>query len=121
MSNRHYFTDEEKAELMSNPYTFRVTDTNVVFTLAFKQFVLDEIDKPGMSSAKVFRKAGYRIELFSEFMRQHCVRIIRSEAASKEGLKEPKAVRKRHSVKKQTSTRIKELEERILILEQQIE
>ena len=121
MSYGHRYTDEEKAELMSNPYTFRVTDFKVIFTLAFKQFVLDEIGKPGMSSAKIFRKAGYRIELFSEPRRLYCIKRIREEAASEEGLREPKPVRKAPSEKKQTSTRIKDLEERILILEQQID
>lgn len=121
MSFRHRFTDEEKAELMSNPYTFRVTDFKVVFTLAFKQFVLDEIDKPGMTSAKVFRKAGYRTDLLSGPQRLYCVNKIRSEAASKEGLQEPKPIRRNHSVKKQSSTRIRDLEERVLVLEQQVD
>ena len=121
MRHTHHFTDEERAELLSNPYTFRVTECNVVFTLAFKRFVLSEIDKPGMSSTKVFQKAGYRLELFSGHRRRHLVQRIRKEAASEEGLQEPKPVRKNTPVKKHASTQIKELEERIQILEQQID
>ena len=60
MSSRHHYTEAEKAELLSNPYTFRVTDTSIRFTLAFKKFVLENIDKPGMTSVKVFEAAGYR-------------------------------------------------------------
>ena len=120
-SSRHHFTDEERAELLSNPYTFYVTDCKVVFTLAFKQFVLREIDQPGMTFAKIFQKAGYRRELFSDAQRQYTVKAIRLEAASEEGLLEPNPVRKKLPVKKHTSTQIKELEERVLILEQQID
>ncbi len=117
----HHYTDEEKAELLSNPYTFRVTDCKIVFTLAFKKFLLEEIDKPGMSSAKVLRKAGYRTELFPEKKRQYLVKSIRAEAASEKGLQEPKPVSTNTSVKKHSATQIRELEQRILILEQQLD
>lgn len=120
-NSRHHFTDEERAELLSNPYTFCVSDCKVVFTLAFKQFVLREIDKPGMTSARVFQKAGYRRELFSDVQRRYTVRAIRLEAASEKGLQEPKPARKNTPAKKHASTQIKELEERIMILEQQID
>ena len=61
MNQVHHFTDEEKAELLSNPFTFQVTDCKITFTLAFKQLVLDQINKPGMSAAKILQKAGYRL------------------------------------------------------------
>ena len=121
MSHTHHFTDEEKAELLSNPFTFRVTDCTVVFTLAFKQFVLEELDKPGMSYGKIFQKAGYRLELLSIHKRRYHIKQIRLEAASKEGLQEPKQVRSKPPVKKHVSSQIKELEDRILLLEQQID
>ena len=117
----HHFTDEERAELLSNPYTSRVTECKVVFTLEFKRFVLCEINKPGMTTDKVFQKAGYRPGLFTTRMKHSVVNRIRAEASSEEGLQEPKPVRKNTPAKKQTSTQIKELEERIMILEQQID
>lgn len=117
----HHFTDEERAELLSNPYTSRVSDCRVVFTLAFKRFVLSEIAKPGMTSAKVFQKAGYRPGLLTARTKQSVVNRIRAEAASEKGLQEPKPARKDAPAKKQTSAQIRELEERILILEQQID
>ena len=112
----HHFTDEERAELLSNPYTSRVTECKVVFTLEFKRFVLCEINKPGMTIDK-----GYRPGLFTTRMKHSVVTRIRREAASEKGLQEPKPVRKSTPAKKQTSTQIKELEERIMILEQQID
>jgi hypothetical protein len=120
MNQVHHFTDEEKAELLSNPFTFQVTDCKITFTLAFKQLVLDEINKPGMSAAKIFQKAGYRLELFPGYRRRYYIRQIRQEAASEKGLQEPKPSRRKPPVKKHVSSQIKELEERILILEQQL-
>ena len=49
------------------------------------------------------------------------MRAIRLEAASEKGLQEPKPARKNTPAKKHASTQIKELEERIMILEQQID
>ena len=124
MSNEsvHHFTDEEKAELLSNPYTFHVSDCKIVFTLAFKQFVLREIDKPGMNATKVFQKAGYRLELFPDYKRRYAVKQIRKEAASEKGLQKPKPVREKTLTKKKhASTQIKDLELRVRILEQQID
>lgn len=117
----HHYTDEEKAELLSNPYTFHVSDCKIVFTLAFKKFVLHEIDKPGMNSAKVFQKAGYRLEVIPDYKRRYIVKQIRKEAASEKGLQKPKPVRENPKAKKLATARIKDLEHRIQILEQQID
>ena len=48
MAKARYYTDEQKAELLSNPYTSRVSDCRIFFSLAFKQLVIDNIDKEGM-------------------------------------------------------------------------
>ena len=117
----HHFTDEERAELLSNPYTARVSDCRVTFTLAFKRFALSEINKPGMTISKVFQKAGYRPELLTDRLKRSVISRIRAEAASESGLQEPKPVRRTTSARKRTSTQVKELEERVLILEQQID
>ena len=55
MAQKNHYTDEQKAELLSNPYTVRVTDCKATFSLAFKQLVISNIDKPGMTASKVFR------------------------------------------------------------------
>ena len=120
MSAIHHFNEEEKAELLLNPYTARVTDCKVTFTLAFKQFVMDNIDLPDMTARKVFRLAGYRDELFSFGVRRRMVREIRKEAASEKGLQEPTPVKSGNHRKKHSETEFRELQERVAILEQQI-
>ena len=117
-----HFTDEERAELLSNPYTARITECTVTFTLAFKQLVMDNIDRPGMTSRKVFRMAGYSDSLFTPDTRGYAIASIRKEAASEKGLQEPpprkaKACNNRN---KHSETEFRELQERVTILEQQI-
>lgn len=120
MATMKHYTDEQKAELRSNPYTARVTECRTIFSLAFKQFVISNIDKPGMTAAKVFRLAGYRDELFSPGIRRYVVQAIRKEAASPKGLQEPAEIREHIPKKKHSETEFRELQERVNILEQQV-
>ena len=115
------FTEEKRAELLSNPYTSRVSDCRVYFSLAFKQLVMENIDKEDMTARKVFRLAGYRDELFTSDYRKRAVQRIRKESASLEGLREPKTAKKYAAKKKRNETEFRELENRVKILEQQVE
>ena len=112
MAKARYYTDEQKAELLSNPYTSRVSDCRVFFSLAFKQLVIDNIDKEGMSSTAVFRLAGYSDDMFNHDFKKHIVRQIRKEAAS--------PVKKHTPRKKHSETEFRELENRVKLLEQQV-
>lgn len=120
MPTKHHFTDEEKAELLSNPYTARITECSVTFTRAFKQLVMDNIDLPDMNARKVFRLAGYSDSLFTPNVRRYVVSTIRKEAASEKGLQEPKPVKSRIPGKKRSGADLRELQERVTILEQQV-
>ena len=117
---RHHLTDEEKAELLSNPYTARITDCKVVFTLAFKQLVMENINTPGMTARKLFQMAGYSDSLFSNHVRRYTIASIRKEASSEKGLQEPSKGSPVPVKKKHTETEFRELQERVLILEQQV-
>ncbi len=120
MATIHHFTDEERAELLANPYTARITECSVIFTLAFKQLVMDHIDLPGMNSRKVFHLAGYSDSLFSSDTRRYAVKMIRKEAASEKGLQEPTLGKSYNHRKKHSETEFRELQERVTVLEQQI-
>lgn len=120
MSEKRHFSDEQKAELLSNPYTARVSNCQVTFNLAFKQLVIDNIDKPGMTAAKVFDLAGYSSDFFAPAVRRYIVSSIRREASSPEGLREPKLIKQHTPRRKHSETEFKELQERVSILEQQV-
>ena len=120
MATKHHYTEEERAELLSNHYTARITECSVTFTLAFKQLVMDHIDLPDMTARKVFRLAGYSDSLFSPNGRRYIVAAIRKEAASEKGLQEPPPLRSYNHRKKHSETEFRELQERVAVLEQQI-
>ena len=121
MSQSHFFTDEEKAELLSNPYTSYVSNCRVYYSLAFKQLVINNLNKNGMTSTKIFRLAGYRDDLFSHSYRKHIIKRIRMESETPEGLREPARPKKSPAKKKHSETEFRELEKRVQLLEQQIE
>lgn len=117
---RHLYTEAELTEIRSNPFTFSASPGKVVFTLAFKKFVLQNVDKPRMTIKKVFAMAGYPEYLFSQVSRERMVARFRKEAASPQGLQEPVAPKTPSTSKKRTTTEVKELQERVTILEQQL-
>lgn len=119
MRNRRHYTQEEQAELLSNPNTFNVTECKVVFTLAFKKFVIAE-HKKGTPIKKIFEKAGYREDIFSTNAKNKAVQSILKEAGSEQGLKTPQLSRST-VIKKHQATQISKLEKRIKILEQQLD
>ena len=119
--NTYRFPPEVQAELLSNPYTFRVTESRIFFTLAFKQFFIEHLDKPGMTPRKIFELAGYNSHLFKRAFIHNYSENLRREAASPEGLKEPKMPRTNNNSKKaHLKTEVTELQKRVELLEQQL-
>ena len=121
MRNTRYFTPQEKIELEANPYTFRVTDTTIHYTLAFKKYVLANVNKPGMTVKKLFENAGYRTDLFTDNSMRKAIARFKREAESEGGLQEPTLPKKTSKQKAGKDSQIKELEQRIVILEQQLD
>ena len=119
--NRKTFSEEEKIKLLNNPYTFRVSDHRITFTLAFKQYVMSMVDKPGMTSRKIFASAGYDTDIISPRTMKYTVRKIKLEAASGQGLKEPSMPKKPARKRKNPDKEMAELKLRVKYLEQQIE
>jgi len=124
------FTPEQMEVLMCNPYTARVTPHRILFTLEFKEFAMQQVTVSGMTYRKIFQKAGYDTELLGHERMKHIMRSIKLEAASAEGLQEPKggtreqelARRQKEDLsKKHTKTAIRELQDRVNHLEQQLE
>ena len=121
MPSKHFFTDKEKTEILSNPYTARMTNCRVYFTLEFKRLVMDNVDKPGMTSTKIFRLAGYDDKLFTTKLRLYNIKKIVAESKSPEGLQEANPPKEYSALKKHISTEVKDLQDRVKLLEQQVE
>lgn len=124
------YTDEQITIIAQNPYTHSITKNHVSFTLEFKKFFAKQMNVPGMTTPKIFRLAGYDPDMFSQSSKDHLRIKIRKELASEEGLQPPKGLSREEKLaafaekdlsKQRTDTSIKELQDRVVYLEKQIE
>lgn len=128
MTNKK-FTQEEIDAIKQNPYVVNVCSTKIIYSLAFKKFAIEQ-SQNGLSSPEIFRKAGFDPEMLGKPRMYAALKHFKREANSPEGLREPRgksmeerlaAFAKEDFTKKQTKTAIRELQDRIVHLEQQIE
>ena len=130
MSNANPFTQEQLRILENNVYTHHVTKDRIVFTVAFKEFFVEQVSVPGMTTKKIMRAAGYDPDFFSTRALSSMRRRILEEAASPDGFKAPRGLSNEEKIaqfaakdlaKQRTKTSIRELQDRVVRLEQQIE
>lgn len=128
MTNQR-FTQEEIELIRQNPYVVSVCTTKIVYSLAFKKFALQQAQS-GFKSPEIFRQAGFNPEMLGKPRMYAALKSIKKEAASPEGLHEPRVKSKEERLakfakedfeKKQTKAALKELQNKIVHLEQQIE
>ena len=124
------YTDEQISILEQNPFTHNVTPYKISFTLAFKEFFMSQVDLPGMTAPKILKAAGYDPKMFTRTTIDHIRVSILTESRSPEGLKPPRGLSQAEKTQayaqkdldaQRTSTSIKELQNRVVHLEQQIE
>ena len=124
------YTTEQVEILAQNPYTHVVTPHKITFTLEFKEFFVDQVKNHGLSAPKTLKAAGYDTSMFTRAAIDNIRRKILAEASSPEGLKPPRGLSQADRTKafaqknldaQRTSTSIKEMQQRIVHLEQQIE
>lgn len=130
MAKNTPFTAEQILTLSQNPYTHSVTENRISFTTEFKKFFAEQVKIPGMTTKKIFSAAGYDPEWFSK----GCLDAIRyqilKEANSPEGFKDPRGLSniektkqfaQKDLSKQNTDQAVKELQDRIVHLESQLE
>jgi len=122
---KHPFTEEQISELAANPYTLFVDRNMIRFTVEFKIFLLKETEKPGVTLKKAFANAGYDPEVLGRCRMDRIISNIRKEVRSPKGLhetgKSKSQLVKEDLTKKQMKTAIKELQEEVVRLQQQVE
>lgn len=120
---RKLFTETEQEILRRNPFTLQVTENQIRFTVEFKKFLLEEREKNGTTFKNIFRKAGYDPEILGESRIVRISEQVRKEAQSPKGLHE--TISKNYYTKEnervQTQKAIKQLQEEVLRLQQQVE
>ena len=115
MSKKVPFTEEQLRVLELNPYTYSVSSNRITFTLEFK---------------KVLKAAGYDPSWFAQGCKSSLRRRILEEADSEQGLRPPRGLSTEQQLAafeakdlstQKTDASIKELQERIVHLEKQVE
>lgn len=128
MTNKR-FTPEEIELISQNPYVVSVCSTKITYSLAFKKFAVTQAEK-GLRSPDIFLKAGFDPEMLGKPRMYAAMKSFKKEAASPEGLREPKGKSKEERLaafakedlsKKQTKKAIQDLQHKVLELEQTIE
>lgn len=124
------YTEAQIKEFKANPSTYDVTPNKLSFTLEFKEFFMEQKKVPGMTTRKILEKAGYNPKSFSsKTCKTICNRICK-EAKSPEGLHPPKGMSSAEKAaafaakdlsKQRVNTSIKELQEKIVHLEAEVE
>lgn len=123
------FTQEEINILKENPYVVSVSPTKISFSLAFKRFALEQA-KMGLKSTQIFPKAGFDPEMLGKQRMFSTLKKIKKEAASPEGLHEPRGKSREERLakfakedysRKHTKVAIRELQKKVVHLEQEIE
>ena len=117
------FTPHQIEELKQNPFTLSVNEWQIRFTVEFKKFLLAEREKNKTPWKDVFRKAGYDPEVLGKDRMYAITKAVRRQAASPKGLHETiqKKKSKRENEHNQTRTAIKQLQEEVVRLQQQVE
>ena len=123
MSKQTPFTLEQKIALEANPFTLQVTDYKIWFTIAFKQYMIEERTKNHTKWKDIFRKAGYDPDVLGKTRIDYITKAVLKEAASPEGLHETISQKsaKKVSDHQQLRTAIRELQSEVTRLNQQVE
>lgn len=128
MTNKK-LTPEEINIIRLNPYVVNVSASKITYSLAFKKFAVEQAKK-GFKSTEIFRQAGFDTEILGDSRMYSALKAFKTEAKSPEGLREPKgksrderlaAFAKEDFSRKHTKTAIRELQNKVIHLEQQIE
>lgn len=92
----------------------------LTYSLEFKQKTIAQAER-GMKSIKIFNEAGLTDDILGKKRIYSAMKTFKREAKSPEGLRESKGKSKEDLSKKQTNAAIKELQDKIVHLEQMVE
>lgn len=119
--SRRIFTEEEAELLRSNPFTYRVTDSRIVFTREFKELFMNEFDDNGLSARQIIIKYGYDPDILGSNRINALSSLFRKDLQKKQDLSERKKQALTVSGEEVTVDTIRKMQERIEYLEQEME
>ncbi len=130
MPTNKKFTEEEMILLRNNPNIAVVSPNKLSYTVDFKKKAVEKAKIKGMTAVKIFEQAGLPVEVLGKPRITAALKSFKREAVSPMGFREPRgksiearmeAFAKEDLSKKQAKVAIRELQEKVVHLEQQIE
>jgi hypothetical protein len=126
---KKFFTQEEMDIIRQNSYVISVSSSRIIYSLDFKKFAVEQAAR-GLKSPDIFVKAGFDPDILGTSRMYAAIKKFKKEAASPEGLRETSSKTREQRMaqfakeeydKKHTKVALRELQKKVVHLEQQLE
>ncbi len=126
---KKFFTQDEMDIIRQNPYVISVSPSRIIYSLAFKKWAVQQAAL-GMKSTDIFIQAGFDPDILGTSRMYAAVKKFKKEASSPEGLHQSTIKTREQKMeefakeefdKKHTKVALRELQKKVVHLEQQLE
>lgn len=117
------YTKKQINELKKNPYTFKVNDQRLFFTIEFKKIFWKKY-QAGMSPRAILKELDYNLENFGQKQIDSIVQSIKKEALQgefTEGYNRTKRVKIKEIDSEITPQNLKQIQNELLYLRQEVD
>lgn len=114
------YTAKEKKILSSNPYTFKVTDHKLLFTVDFKEAFWKSY-QAGVAPRQILHDLGYDVEIFNQKQIDSLVQHIKKQAKNKNFTEGENRIRRNKSVISETDISSEQIWNEVKYLRQEVE
>lgn len=116
-------TQKQIKELKSNPYTLKVDEKRIFFTVEFKKTFWIKY-QAGIGPREIFKELGYNLEYFGQKQIDSIVQRIKKEAISgefTEGYTRSKRMKIKDPSNEATPQNLKQMQNELLYLRQEVD
>lgn len=117
------YTQKQIKELKLNPYTLKVNDKRIFFTIEFKKLFWTRY-QAGMSPRSIFKELNYNLDYFSQKQLDSIVQRIKKEALAgefTEGYSRTNRIKIKEPSGDITPQNIKQMQNELLYLRQEVD
>ncbi len=117
------YTQKQIKELKSNPYTLKVSDKRIFFTIEFKKIFWKKY-QAGMSPRSIFKEMDYNLDYFGQKQIDSIVQRVKKEALAgefTEGYSRINRIKINEPSSDITSQNIKQMQNELLYLRQEVD
>ena len=117
------YTQKQIKELKSNPYTLKVSDKRIFFTIEFKKIFWKKY-QAGMSPRSIFKEMDYNLDYFGQKQIDSIVQRVKKEALAgefTEGYSRINRIKINEPSSDITPQNIKQMQNELLYLRQEVD